>query len=321
MAAFRHTLDAGEPYRSHDFISQRADTINVESYEWELHRITLPDSNLGVVCYYFDSTRLREAEQSLREADRRKDEFLAMLAHELRNPLAPIHSGLQILHMAGTDGSAAAQVLQMLDRQVNHLVRLVDDLMEVARVTRGRIELRKELVDLGALLVTAVETSRPLIEAARHELTVNVPAEPVTMLADSVRLAQIVANLLNNAAKYTETGGYISLSACREGDHAVISVRDTGMGISSEALPRVFDLFSQGNQAYERGQGGLGIGLTLVRTLVELHGGSVTATSEGPGRGSEFIVRLPLSTDRGQRRESASVSLTALAASRRSRFT
>jgi PAS domain S-box-containing protein len=317
MAAFRHTLDTGEPYRSHNFISQRADTVHVESYEWELHRITLPDSNLGVVCYYFDSTRLREAEQSLREADRRKDEFLATLAHELRNPLAPIHSGLQILHMAGTDRSAAAQVLQMLDRQVNHLVRLVDDLMEVARVTRGRIELRKELVDLGALLVTAVETSRPLIEAARHELTVNVPAEPVTVLADSVRLAQIVANLLNNAAKYTETGGHISLSANREGDQAVISVRDTGMGIPVDVLPRVFDLFSQGDRTYQRGQGGLGIGLTLVRTLVELHGGSVAAASEGPGRGSEFIVRLPLSADGEQRREDSSVEREAIFKSQR----
>ena len=176
MAAFRHTLETGEAYRSRNFTSQRADTDNVESYEWELHRITLPDGKLGVVSYYFDTTRLRKAEQALREADRRKDEFLATLAHELRNPLAPIRNGLQILRSAGADPAAAAQVHEMLERQVNHLVRLVDDLMEVARVTRGRIELRREPVDLGAMLRSAVETSRPLIEAARHELTVSVPA-------------------------------------------------------------------------------------------------------------------------------------------------
>ena len=219
---------------------------------------------------------------------------LATLAHELRNPLAPIRNGLQIFRMRGADPVTTTQLHEMLERQVNHLVRLVDDLMEVARVTRGRIELRKESVDLGATLRSAIETSRPLIEAARHELTVDLPEEPVTLIADSVRLAQVIANLLNNAAKYTEQGGRISVSARREGTHAVVVVRDTGIGIAGDVLPRVFDLFAQGDRTYQRAQGGLGIGLTLVRTLVELHGGTVAARSEGLGQGSEFIVRLPL---------------------------
>ena len=301
VAAFRQTLETGEAYRSRNFSSPRADTDNVESYEWELHRITLPDGQPGVVSYYFDSTRLRKAEHGLREADRRKDEFLATLAHELRNPLAPIRSGLQILHLTRGDAATAPQIHEMLERQVNHLVRLVDDLMEVARVTRGRIELRKETVDLGAMLRSAVETSRPLIEAARHELIVDVPPEPVTLVADPVRLAQVIANLLNNAAKYTEEGGRITVSARREGEHAVIAVRDSGIGIPGDVLPRVFDLFAQADRTYHRSQGGLGIGLTLVRTLVELHGGTVAARSEGLGRGSEFIVRLPLSLERAER--------------------
>ena len=295
VGAFRRTLETGEPYRSRNFMSQRADNDNIESYEFELHRITLPNGRPGVVAYYFDSTRLRKAEQALREADRRKDEFLATLAHELRNPLAPIRNGLQILRLTGRDPTAAVQVQEMLERQVEHLVRLVDDLMEVARVTRGRIELRKEPVDVGAVLRHAVETSRPLIEAARHELRVDVPVDRVTVMADPVRLTQIVANLLNNAAKYTADAGRIALSARREGGYVALSVRDNGIGIPVEVLPRVFDLFAQADGTYQRAQGGLGIGLTLVRTLVELHGGSVAAKSEGLGRGAEFIVRLPLS--------------------------
>jgi PAS domain S-box-containing protein len=301
VAAFRSTLETGDAYRSRNFSSPRADTDNVESYEWELHRITLPDGQPGVVSYYFDSTRLRKAEHALREADRRKDEFLATLAHELRNPLAPIRNGLQILRLTGAEPAAVPQIHEMLERQANHLVRLVDDLMEVARVTRGRIDLRKETVDLGALLRSAVETSRPLIEAARHELTVDVPTEPVTLVADPVRLAQIVANLLNNAAKYTDEGGRITVSARREGDQAVIAVRDSGIGIPGDVLPRVFDLFAQADRTYDRAQGGLGIGLTLVRTLVELHGGTVAARSEGLGSGSEFIVRLPLGLEHAER--------------------
>jgi PAS domain S-box-containing protein len=315
MDAFRNTLETGETHRSRNFMSARADTDNVESYEWELHRMTLPDGGLGVVSYYFETTRLRKAEQALRDADRRKDEFLATLAHELRNPLAPIRNGLQILRFASQD--ASGQVQEMLERQVSHLVRLVDDLMEVARVTRGRIELRRQPVDLGSMLRSAIETSRPLIEAARHELQLDLPEEPVTLVADPVRLAQVVANLLNNAAKYTEEGGRISLSARREGNHAVISVRDTGVGIPVDVLPRVFDLFAQADRTYHRAQGGLGIGLTLVRTLVELHGGTVAANSEGIGHGSEFIVRLPLGVELATRRDGAPEEVDTVFASHR----
>jgi PAS domain S-box-containing protein len=234
------------------------------------------------------------ATDALIEADRRKDEFLATLAHELRNPLAPIRNSLHILRLTGKAEGALAGVQQMLERQVNLLVRLVDDLMEVSRITRGRVEIRTESVDIASVIRSAVETSRPLIDEAGHALEVSLPTEPLTLEADPVRIAQVISNLLNNAAKYTDRGGRIRLSAWREGASAVISVRDNGRGIPATVLPKVFDLFSQADQAYNRTQSGLGIGLTLVKGLVRLHDGAVEAHSDGPGRGSEFIVRLPL---------------------------
>jgi signal transduction histidine kinase len=233
-----------------------------------------------------------------KEADRRKDEFLATLAHELRTPLAPIRNSVHILRMAGGDPGTAERVYDMMERQVNHMVRLVDDLMEVSRITRGKIELRREQVDLAAVVRSALETSNPLIEAARHQLTVSLPDEPLILNADLVRLAQVLANLLNNAAKYTPEGGRIWLTARRAGSNAEISIRDTGAGIPAEVLPKVFDLFMQVERTYSRAQGGLGIGLTLVRSLVSMHGGTVEARSDGPGRGSEFVVRLPLAAGR-----------------------
>jgi len=229
-----------------------------------------------------------------KETDRRKDEFLATLAHELRTPLAPIRNSVHILRMAGGDRGVAERVYEMMERQVNHMVRLVDDLMEVSRITRGKIDLRKEPVELAAVVRSAVETSKPLIEAARHQLAVTLPDEPLILDADPVRLAQVLANLLNNAAKYTPEGGRIWLTARRAGLNVEVSVRDSGTGIPIEVLPKVFDLFMQVERTYSRAQGGLGIGLTLVRSLVSLHGGSVEARSDGPGRGSEFVVRLPL---------------------------
>ncbi|HEU5182006.1 MAG TPA: ATP-binding protein, partial [Candidatus Polarisedimenticolia bacterium] len=241
-----------------------------------------------------DVTDMKQAQEALQEADRRKDEFLATLAHELRNPLAPIHNALQILRLPGAEGAGAERIYEMMSRQVSHMVRLVDDLMEVSRITRGKIEIRKEPVDLAAVVRTAVETSRPLIDAARHRLTIDLPPEPLVLEADLVRLAQVLTNLLNNAAKYTENEGRILLAARREGGQVVIAVRDNGRGIPAAMLPRVFDLFTQVEQRYSRSQGGLGIGLTLARSLVGLHGGTVEARSEGPGQGSEFIVRLPL---------------------------
>ncbi len=239
--------------------------------------------------------QIRDHLAERREADRRKDEFLAILAHELRNPLAPIRNSLHILRLGARNDPTAERVTEMMERQVNHMVRLVDDLMEVSRITRGKIELRKEPVEVAAVVRSAVETSRPLIEAAGHQLTVAVPPEPLTLEGDPVRLAQVFANLLNNAAKYTEDGGRICLTVRREGGDAIaVSVRDTGIGISADMLPRVFELFTQVDRSTRRAQGGLGIGLTLVKSLVEMHGGSVEARSDGRGKGSEFVVRLPL---------------------------
>ena len=228
------------------------------------------------------------------EADRRKDEFLATLAHELRNPLAPLRNWVNVLRLTRSD-ERGTQIWDMMDRQVSHMVRLVDDLMELSRITRGKIDLRMEAVELAPVIAAAVEASRPLIEGAKHILTVDVPDEPIVVRADSVRMAQIVSNLLNNAAKYTNEGGSIALSVRREGQQAAIVVKDTGIGISPEALPRVFDMFVQEDLRDRRPQAGLGIGLTLVRSLVEMHGGRVEARSQGPGKGSEFTVRLPLS--------------------------
>ncbi len=237
---------------------------------------------------------IRKAEEALRNADRRKDEFLATLAHELRNPLAPIRNGLHLMRMADGDPATARQARDMMERQVGHLVRLVDDLLELSRITRGKVDLRTETLDLAAVVLSAVETSRPAIEAARHKLDLSLPAEPVTLEADFVRVAQVLANLLNNAAKYTDPGGTISLAVRREGSHAVVSVRDTGVGIAADMLPNIFDMFAQGSRTIDRAQGGLGIGLTLSRNLVELHGGKIEAKSDGPGHGAEFIVRLPV---------------------------
>jgi signal transduction histidine kinase len=231
--------------------------------------------------------------RDLADADRRKNEFLAMLAHELRNPLAPVRNGLQILRIAGEKPQVVAQTREMLDRQVRHLSRLVDDLMDVSRITRGKVDLRMQPVDLAEVVGRAVDEVRPLVEARRHRLTVTHQAGALRVNADPTRLTQVLANLLNNAAKYTDEGGEITVTVGRAGVDAVVRVRDTGIGISPEMLTRVFDLFTQVETSLDRAEGGLGIGLTLVRSLVELHGGSVEVKSDGVGRGSEFSVRLP----------------------------
>ncbi|MCE9604929.1 MAG: response regulator [Planctomycetia bacterium] len=242
---------------------------------------------------------LREKADALTLANERKDEFLATLAHELRNPLAPIRNSLQILRMSGSSGESSAHIYEMMDRQVDHMVRLVDDLLEISRITRGKIELRKERIELADLIRNAVETSKPLVDAAKHQLTVDLPPESLPLHVDGVRIAQVFANLINNAAKYTESGGRISITALRNGDEVAVSVIDNGVGIPSEMIPRVFDLFTQVDRHLGRAQGGLGIGLALVRQLIEMHGGSVEARSEGPRRGSEFVVRLPLASAPG----------------------
>lgn len=248
----------------------------------------------GYVGSSADITELIKSQEALWEADRRKDEFLATLAHELRNPLAPIRNSLQILRLSGSTEPATEQIYEMMERQVSQMVRLVDDLLEISRITRGQIELRKERVELATVIRGAVEVSKPLIEDAGHQLAISLPPEPLMVEADPVRLEQIISNLLNNAAKYTDPGGQIWLTAQREDDRVAISVRDSGIGISPEMLPRIFEMFTQIEHSASRTQGGLGIGLTLVRSLVEMHGGNIEAHSEGPGKGCEFIVQLAL---------------------------
>jgi PAS domain S-box-containing protein len=267
------------------------------AHRWFMARgVAMRDADGRVVKWFgtcIDIDRQKQAEGVLREADRRKDEFLAMLAHELRNPLAPIRNALHLLSAPGADAAAFEQAKDVMGRQLQHLVRLVEDLLDVSRVMRGKIVLRKERVDLATVVARAVETAQPVIDAHGHELTVSLPPEPVWLEADTVRLAQVLGNLLTNAAKYTEKGGRIALLAGRTGDEVVLRVRDTGIGIEPEMLPRLFDLFVQADRSLARSQGGLGIGLALVRRLVEMHGGSVQAASEGLLRGSEFVVRLP----------------------------
>jgi CheY-like chemotaxis protein len=233
------------------------------------------------------------AEEALRQADRRKDEFLAMLAHELRNPLAPISAAAQLLGRGPLDPERLARTSTIIGRQVAHLTALVDDLLDVSRVTRGLVVLSRGEVDLRRVVADAVEQARPLVEARRHQLAVHLPPEPALVDGDYKRLVQVLANLLNNAAKYTPEGGKLVVWLGGAGDQVALSVSDTGIGISPELLPKVFDLFSQAERTPDRAQGGLGLGLALVRSLVELHGGTVAASSEGRGAGSEFTVRLP----------------------------
>ncbi|WP_159397044.1 ATP-binding protein [Sorangium cellulosum] len=246
-----------------------------------------------------ENERRRRMEE-LAEAARRKDEFLATLAHELRNPLAPLRNGLELLRLGESDPAASERARAMMERQVAHMVRLIDDLLDVSRITRGKLRLRRERVELAGVVQSAIEASRPLIDASRHELTVDVPPGPIHLDADPTRLAQVLSNLLTNAAKYTDPGGRIRLSVERQGGEVVLAVRDTGIGIAAEHLPGLFQMFSQITPALERSQGGLGIGLSLVRGLVELHGGRVAASSDGPGKGSEFSVRLPVAEERAQ---------------------
>jgi signal transduction histidine kinase/ActR/RegA family two-component response regulator len=232
--------------------------------------------------------------EELAEAHRRKDEFLAMLGHELRNPLAPIKNAARLLRLRGTADEQVGWAGRVIERQAAQMARLLDDLLDVSRISRGKITLRRQQIELAEVVERAVESSRPLIEDRRHELVESLPPGPVWLEADPVRLAQVIANLLNNSAKYTEDGGRITLSAVTEAGELVLRVRDTGVGIAPEMLPHVFEMFTQADRSSERSQGGLGLGLTLVKRLVEMHGGSVEAKSDGTGRGSEFVVRLPV---------------------------
>lgn len=247
----------------------------------------------GVVSVSTDITDRKQIEETLKEADRRKDEFLAMLSHELRNPLAPIRNAVQVLSLLGTSDARFREARDIIDRQVEHLTRLVEDLLDVSRLTRGKITLKTETPLLSEIVRAAVETSRPLIQQLEHSLSVRDGDPQIRIAGDQARLVQVVANLLANAAKFTPKGGHITLVTERAPDGAVIRVRDTGVGLTKAAQRRIFELFSQEETTLARSQGGLGIGLTLVKRLVEMHGGSVVVESDGPGRGSEFIVTLP----------------------------
>ena len=242
----------------------------------------------------------RGAEKALLAADQRKDEFLATLAHELRNPLAPLRTALELLRTSGGDAATLASAREVMDRQLRQLVRLVNDLLDVSRITTGKMTLKKERIDLADVVKSALEASRPLIESRGHLLDVVLPAEPVTLYADATRVAQVFLNLLNNAAKFTEPGGTIRVVASAGNGELVVTVSDTGIGISAKMLPVIFEMFAQADRSLERAQAGLGVGLTLVRHLAELHGGTVIARSDGPGRDSEFTVRLPVIAQPGQ---------------------
>lgn len=292
-----------------EFILERADGASIPVF---LGASALQEGALGLCLIVTDLTErrryrelrksqqaLRASEEALRNADRRKDEFLAVLAHELRNPLAPISSAAQILKLESLPHKELKWAQGVIERQVDVLARLVEDLLDVSRIARGRLELRKERVELDLVLEAALETSQPLIKSATHEVTVSLPPEPIVLHADPVRLAQLFGNLLNNAAKFTRPGGQIAVTAKREGPDVIVSIKDTGIGIQAEVLPRIFEIFAQVRVESAGSSGGLGIGLSLVKGLVELHGGSVEARSEGPGRGSEFVVRLPTAPDPG----------------------
>ena len=242
------------------------------------------------------TSALEKTTQALQEANHRKDEFLAMLAHELRNPLAPIRTAVQLLRLKELTEPQRRRARDVIERQVEHLVNLIDDLLDVSRITRGMIKLQLEPVFLGAIVARAVETARPAIDAHRHSLELDLPDELISVEGDQTRLVQVIANILHNAAKFMDPGGRIRLTARRNGQDAVIRITDSGIGIAPEQMPKIFELFTQVHSKTEREQGGLGIGLALVRQLTEMHGGSVTVHSDGAGRGAEFTVRLPVMT-------------------------
>jgi signal transduction histidine kinase len=285
-------LRDGKEYNGHEIVVERPDgsrltaLAHANPFQDEFGRV------FGAVNVLVDISERKRVEEALRAADRNKNDFLAMLAHELRNPLAPIRNGLQVMRMSGVQGDMAAEACTMMERQLGHMVRLIDDLLDVSRITKGKVNLQKERIAIASVVQDAVETCRQQIDASGHTLTLSLPDKPLFVNADRTRLAQVFANLLNNSAKYTHPGGHIELAVRREGAGVAVSVKDNGTGIQRELLPHIFEAFMQADRSLERSQGGLGIGLSLVRGLVQMHGGTVEARSDGPGAGSEFIVRL-----------------------------
>lgn len=294
IGRFRTTLRTGVSFSSPDSTHQRIDIKQRESYDWRIERIAMPNGELGVVCYFYDISALKKAQEMLQEADRRKSEFLATLAHELRNPLAPLRNGLELLTRNELDRPTLDKVHAMMKRQLDQMVLLIDDLMDLSRITRGAIDLRMEKLDLRTLVDHAVDSVRPLIERKEHTLVLDLPEKPVMMTGDAMRLSQVFNNLLTNAAKYTDDGGAIAVSVDADEHEATVTVEDNGIGIAADQLAKVFDMFAQVERASDRVQGGLGIGLSIVRHLVGMHGGRINARSDGLGKGSGFSVVLPL---------------------------
>jgi len=287
---------SGEPISAHSqrvLVSRAPSEPPAESfYDFIFQPIRDYRGNVeGVAALGFDVSELVRARGAAESASQAKDEFLAMLGHELRNPLAPILTALQLMRLKGIETAEAERTV--IERQVKHVVGLVEDLLDVSRITRGKIEIKKEPVELSEIVTRAIEMASPLLEQHMHELTVSVPRSGLVVDGDRGRLAQVVANLLTNAAKYTDSGGRISIEARAQSGSALLTVRDNGIGIDRTILPRIFELFTQERQALDRSKGGLGLGLSIVRSFVELHGGTVTAESDGPGKGSSFTVRLP----------------------------
>jgi PAS domain S-box-containing protein len=290
---FRNTLQTGEPYTTRERTIAPDDAGNTRYYEWQISRVPLPEGRFGVVCYFRDISAHVHARMALETADRQKNEFLAMLAHELRNPLAPLRNAGEILSRTLPSQSPGQAVVDMLKRQVSQLTRLVDDLLDVSRITQGRVELQRRPIEIGNVVTQAIETAEPLFQAGRHEVSVLANSRALYVDGDMTRLVQCVVNILTNAAKYTDTGGRIRIETHAEGHDAIVTIADSGVGISTELLPRVFDLFVQGERTLDRSLGGLGIGLSVARRLIEMHGGRLSAFSPGLGQGATFEIRLP----------------------------
>jgi signal transduction histidine kinase/CheY-like chemotaxis protein len=314
VAARREPIVATHLQQAQDARSQLAKELNIRVYacnpllagdrllgtlsfasrrrdEFDAHEIEFLETVSHYVTLCYQRTYFVRA---LRENDRRKDEFLATLAHELRNPLAPIRAGVELIKVAGNDPAIMSDVRSTMERQVRHMVHLIDDLMDVSRITRGKLALRPSRVDLSSVLQSAVDATRGFFQNSNQQLTVSLPNEPLYLHADPTRLSQVFSNLLNNAAKYTPDGGSVAVAVERRGNQVSISVKDNGLGIPDDMRNRIFEMFTQVDTAPERRHGGLGIGLTLVKSLVEMHGGTVSVRSDGPGKGSEFVVGLPL---------------------------